>query len=147
MMKEISLTANMLFGLDAVALKFEQCSGNFLNRISKASCEVLFAKNWVQRKNKTIKHVQEDVECLLVQLGTKEAEVLGLREKVWRLENKVRELEKMVKEEEEGMLGMEEEKREAIRQLCVWIDYHHSRSDYLKKILLEITAVRSQRTS
>ncbi|XP_057511385.1 COP1-interactive protein 1-like [Actinidia eriantha] len=147
-MKEISLIANdMLFGLDAVALKFEQCSGNFLNRISKASCEVLFAKDWVQRKNKALKHVQEDVDCLLAQMDTKEAEVLGLREKVWKLENKVRELEKMVKEKEEGMLGMGEEKREAIRQLCVWIDYHRSRSDYLKKILMEMTAVRSQRTS
>ncbi|GFZ01289.1 hypothetical protein Acr_14g0009240 [Actinidia rufa] len=147
-MKEISLIANhMLFGLDAVALKFEQCSGNFLNRISKASCEVLFAKDWVQRKNKALKHVQEDVDCLLAQLDTKEAEVLGLREKVWKLENKVRELEKMVKEKEEGMLGMGEEKREAIRQLCIWIDYHRSRSDYLKKILMEMTAVRSQRTS
>ncbi|GFZ06634.1 hypothetical protein Acr_18g0008040 [Actinidia rufa] len=124
-MKEISLTANdMLFGLDAVAMQFEQCSGNFLNRISKASCEVLFAKDWVQRKNKTLKHVQEDVDCLLVQPGTKEAEVLGLREKVWRLENKVRELEKMVKEKKKECWEWgREEKRETIRQLCAWIDY------------------------
>ncbi|KAI8569735.1 hypothetical protein RHMOL_Rhmol02G0300300 [Rhododendron molle] len=147
-MKEITLTANdALFGLDTVALKFEECSGNFMNRISKASCEVLFAKDWVRRKNNAIKHVQEDVDCLLVQLDTKEAEVLGLREKVWKLENKARELEKMVKEKEEGMLGMGEEKREAIRQLCVWIDYHRSRSDYLKKVLTEMSAVRSHRTS
>ncbi|KAH7841308.1 hypothetical protein Vadar_028206 [Vaccinium darrowii] len=147
-MKEITLTANdALFGLDEVALKFEECSGNFMNRISKASCEVLFAKDWVKRKNNAIKHVQEDVDCLLVQLDTKEAEVLALREKVWKLENKARELEKMVKEKEEGMLGMGEEKREAIRQLCVWIDYHRSRSDYLKKILTEMSAVISQRTS
>ncbi|THG22620.1 hypothetical protein TEA_026676 [Camellia sinensis var. sinensis] len=146
-MKEISLTANdILTGLDVVALKFEECSGNFLNRISKTSCEVLFAKDWVRRKNKAIKHVQEDVDCLLSQLDTKEAEILGLREKVWKLENTVRELKKMVKEKEEGMLGMKEEKREAIRQLCVWIDYHRSRSDYLKKILSDMIAVRSQRT-
>ncbi|KAI7987799.1 COP1-interactive protein 1 [Camellia lanceoleosa] len=146
-MKEISLTANdILTGLDAVALKFEECSGNFLNRISKTSCEVLFVKDWVRRKNNAIKHVQEDVDCLLSQLDTKEAEILGLREKVWKLENTVRELKKMVKEKEEGMLGMKEEKREAIRQLCVWIDYHRSRSDYLKKILSDMIAVRSQRT-
>ncbi|GMQ06407.1 hypothetical protein CsSME_00051019 [Camellia sinensis var. sinensis] len=146
-MKEISLTANdILTGLDVVALKFEECSGNFLNRISKTSCEVLFAKDWVRRKNNAIKHVQEDVDCLLSQLDTKEAEILGLREKVWKLENTVRELKKMVKEKEEGMLGMKEEKREAIRQLCVWIDYHRSRSDYLKKILSDMIAVRSQRT-
>ncbi|KAL6986371.1 hypothetical protein U1Q18_019739 [Sarracenia purpurea var. burkii] len=145
-MKDISLTGNdFLIGLDTAALKFEECGGNFLNRISKASCEVLFAKDWVRRKNNAIKHVQEDVDCLLAQLDGKEAEVLGLREKVWKLENKARELEKVVKEKEEGMLGMGEEKREAIRQLCVWIDYHRSRSDYLKKVLSEMTVVRSLR--
>uniref|UniRef100_A0A5B6YSV3 Putative intracellular protein transport protein USO1-like n=1 Tax=Davidia involucrata TaxID=16924 RepID=A0A5B6YSV3_DAVIN len=143
---DITPTANdVLSGLDPVALKFQECSGNFLNRISKVSCELKFAKDWVRRKNNAMKHVKEDVDCLLAQLDVKEAEILGFREKVWKLETKVRELEKMVKEKEEGMLGLGEEKREAIRQLCVWIDYHRSRSDYLKKMLSEMTA-RSQRT-
>ncbi|XP_052171616.1 COP1-interactive protein 1-like [Diospyros lotus] len=142
-MKEASLAANdILTGLDAVALKFEECSGNFLNRISKASCEVLFAKDWVKRKNNTVKHVQEDMDCVLGQVDGKEAEILGLREMVWKSKNQVRELEKMVKEKEEGILGLGEEKREAIRQLCVWIDYHRSRSDYLKKMVLEMTATQ-----
>uniref|UniRef100_A0A5B6YRZ8 NAB domain-containing protein n=1 Tax=Davidia involucrata TaxID=16924 RepID=A0A5B6YRZ8_DAVIN len=144
--KDISLTANdMLTGLDSVVLKFGDCSGNFLNRISKVSTELKLAKEWARRKNNAIKQVKEDVDCLLAQLDVKEAEVLGFREKVWKLENKVRELEKIVKEKEEGMLGLGEEKREAIRQLCVWNDYHHSHSDYLKKMLSEMT-VRSQCT-
>ncbi|MCD7458848.1 hypothetical protein HAX54_039393 [Datura stramonium] len=135
--KDISLTASdMLGSLDAVALKFEECTAHFLNRISKNSCELQFVKDWVMRKNKAMAHVKDDFDCLLAQCDDKEAEILKYREKVWKSENKVRELEKMIKDKEESMLVLKEEKREAIRQLCVWIDYHRSHSDYYKRILL-----------
>ncbi|KAK4422533.1 COP1-interactive protein 1 [Sesamum alatum] len=141
--KDVSITANdTLVALDAVALRFEECTANFLNRISKSSCELKFAKDWVMRKNKALAHVKGDMDCLLHQLDDKEAEILIFREKVWKSENKIRELEKMIKENEEGMLGLQEEKREAIRQLCVWIDYHRSRSDYYKKMLSEVNRGR-----
>lgn len=135
--KDISLTASdMLGSLDTVALKFEECTAHFLNRISKNSCELQFVKDWVMRKNKAMAHVKDDFDCLLAQCDDKEAEILKYREKVWKSENKVRELEKMIKDKEESMMSLKEEKREAIRQLCVWIDYHRSRSDYYKRILL-----------
>ncbi|KAG8382151.1 hypothetical protein BUALT_Bualt05G0046800 [Buddleja alternifolia] len=135
--KDITLTANdVLVSLDSVALKFEECTANFLNRISKSSCELKFAKDWAMRKNKALIHVKDDLDCLLSQLDDKEGEILVFREKVWKSENKVRELEKMIKEKDDLMVALKEEKREAIRQLCVWIDYHRSRSDYYKKILL-----------
>ncbi|KAF3628370.1 hypothetical protein FXO38_16255 [Capsicum annuum] len=135
--KDISLTVSDVLGsLDAVALKFEECTAHFLNRISKNSCELQFVKDWVMRKNKAVAHVKDDFDCLLAQCDDKEAEILKYREKVWKSENKVRELEKMINDKEESMLVLKEEKREAIRQLCVWIDYHRSRSDYYKRILL-----------
>ncbi|PIN16783.1 hypothetical protein CDL12_10563 [Handroanthus impetiginosus] len=141
--KDLTLTANdVLTSLDSVALKFEEYTANFLNRISKASCELKFAKHWATRKNKALLHVKDDLDCLLRQLDDKEAEILVFREKVWKSENKIRELEKMLKEKEDGMLGLKEEKREAIRQLCVWIDYHRSRSDYYKKMLSEMNIAR-----
>ncbi|KAL0297543.1 UNVERIFIED_CONTAM: COP1-interactive protein 1 [Sesamum radiatum] len=141
--KDISIIANhTLVSLDSVALRFEECTANFLNRISKSSCELKFAKDWVMRKNKALVHVKDDMDCLLHQLDYKEAEILIFREKVWKSENKIRELEKMIKEKEEGMLGLQEEKREAIRQLCVWIDYHRSRSDSYKKMLSEVNRGR-----
>ncbi|MCD7454168.1 hypothetical protein HAX54_023755 [Datura stramonium] len=134
--KDITLTANdTLASLDTVALKFEECTVHFFNRISKVSCELKFVKDWVMRKNKAIVHVQDDLDCLLAQLDDKEAEILVYREKVWKSDNKVRELEKMIKEKDDGMLALKEEKREAIRQLCIWIDYHRSRSDYYQKSL------------
>ncbi|CAN4095212.1 unnamed protein product [Withania somnifera] len=134
--KDITLTANdTLTSLDTVAQKFEECTGHFFNRMSKVSCELKFVKDWVMRKNKAIVHVQDDLDCLLIQLDDKEAEILVYREKVWKSDNKVRELEKMIKEKDDAMLALKEEKREAIRQLCIWIDYHRSRSDYYQKSL------------
>lgn len=140
-MKEMSLTAyEMLSSLDSDALKFEECTANVLNRMSKVSCELKFAKDWIMRKNKAMLHVKDDLDCLLAQLDDKEAEILVFRERVWKSENKIRELEKTIKHQEDAMLVLKEEKREAIRQLCVWIDYHRSRSDYYKKMLCDITA-------
>lgn len=141
--KDLTLTANdLLTSLDSEALKFEECTANFLNRISKASYELKFAKHWAMRKNKALLHMKDDLDCLLAQLDGKEAEILAFREKVWKSENKVRELEKMIKEREDGMVALKEEKREAIRQLCVWIDYHQGRSDFYKKMLSEMNTGR-----
>ncbi|XP_059638938.1 COP1-interactive protein 1-like [Cornus florida] len=144
--KDSTLTANdMLTRLDSMVQRFEHCSANFLNQISKVSCEVKFAKDWMRRKTNAIKHVKEDADCLLAQMDAKEAELFGFGARVRKLENKVRELENMVKEKEEGMLSVGEEKREAIRQLCLWIDYYRSHSDFLKKLLFEMSTVRTQR--
>ncbi|KAF3557136.1 hypothetical protein F2Q69_00016285 [Brassica cretica] len=33
----------------------------------------------------------------------------------------------------ETLVGLGEEKREAIRQLCVWIDHHRGRCEYLEE--------------
>ncbi|KAL3635670.1 hypothetical protein CASFOL_020217 [Castilleja foliolosa] len=143
--KDMTLSANdFLTSLDSVAMSFEENSGNFLNRISKASCELKFAKHWVMRKKKVNVHVKDEMDCLLAQMNDKEAEILVFREKVWRSDNKVRELEKMVKEKEDAMMGLKEEKREAIRQLCVWIDYHRGRSDHYMKMLSEMSPIRKR---
>ncbi|XP_057811213.1 COP1-interactive protein 1 isoform X2 [Salvia miltiorrhiza] len=144
--KDISLTANdVLLSLDSVVLKFEECNDNFLTRISKTSCEVNYAKDWVRRKNSALVQVKHDLDDLLFQLDDKEGEILVFRDRVWKLENKMRELEKWIREKDEGMIQLREEKREAIRQLCVWIDYHRCRTDYYKKIIKKMPEINKQR--
>ena len=54
------------------------------------------------------------------------------------LEEKMGELEKTMSEKKEGILALGEEKREAIRQLCIWIDYHRSRCEDLKEMLSKV---------
>ncbi|KAH6825016.1 hypothetical protein C2S53_000668 [Perilla frutescens var. hirtella] len=141
--KDLTLTANdLLTSIDSKAFKFEECTAIFQSRISKASCEINFAKEWAMRKNEALSRMKEDLDCLLVQLDDKEAEILASREKVCTLENKVQELEKIIEEKEDEMLGLTEEKREAIRQLCVWIDYHRGQSDFYKNLLSDMNRGR-----
>ncbi|KAG8375074.1 hypothetical protein BUALT_Bualt10G0062400 [Buddleja alternifolia] len=143
--KDISITANdLLTKLDSVALNLEQSTDNFLSRISKASCELKFAKHFAMRKNGELSH---DLDCLLAEIGDKEAEILALREKVLKSENEVTELEKMMKEKEDEVIGLNEEKREAIRQLCVWTDHHRNRSDYYMRMLSQINKGLRRRES
>ncbi|CAH9124836.1 unnamed protein product [Cuscuta epithymum] len=142
--QEMSIAANdALASLDTVSLDFEKCTSNFINRISSASCELNFARDWVSRKHKAMAQIKVDMNCLISQLDEKEAEILVYREKVWKCENKVRDLEKIIKESEDSMCDLKEEKREAIRQLCVWIDYHRSRCDYYRKMLTEVGFVKA----
>ncbi|XP_051119590.1 COP1-interactive protein 1-like [Andrographis paniculata] len=124
--------------VERVGLRFEERTGNFLNRISKAACEVKYMREWAMRKNRAVAQGRREAEWAAGEMDEKEGEILALRERVWRAENRARELEKAMKKKEERMVGLEEEKREAIRQLCVWIDYHRSRSDYYKKMLSEL---------
>ncbi|KAJ9549729.1 hypothetical protein OSB04_022272 [Centaurea solstitialis] len=149
-MASVSDTLNVS---ETLGLRFADCCEDFMNRVSKVSCEMHFVKDWVRRKNSAMVAVKEEVESLTNQLDNKEEENLGLREKVLKMENRVRELEKTVrelektvKENDETMMGLKEEKREAIRQLCVWIDYHRSRSEFLQRSIAELlTRNQSQR--
>lgn len=136
--KDLTVTANELLGLiDSKTFKFKQCTAKFQSRIIKVSRGVDTVKQWAATKNKAVSHMKVDLDCLLVQLGDKEAEILASREKVCMLEDKVRELEKNIEEKEDEMQVLTEEKKEAIRQLCIWIDYHRGRSDYYKDLLMQ----------
>ncbi|GAV63548.1 hypothetical protein CFOL_v3_07066, partial [Cephalotus follicularis] len=156
---------NTFAGLDLAVRKFEGNGGEFLNRITKISNEILFTRNWVRGANDEIKQLRHKVDCLVAQLEDKEEQEFLLREKVWKLEAKlgkeggeklnlmisvsqlekeVGELERKMNEKEERLLSLGEEKREAIRQLCVLIDYHCSRFNHLKYMISKMNVRRRQ---
>lgn len=58
---------------------------------------------------------------------------------VSQLERMVVNLEQQVKQKEDTFLGVSEEKREAIRQLCILVDYHRSRYDHLREAISKKT--------
>ncbi|KAI3710741.1 hypothetical protein L2E82_40532 [Cichorium intybus] len=129
---------------ETLGLRFVECCEDFMNRVSKVSCEINSAKDWVRRKNKVMLQLKEDYDAVVIELAGKEEEVLRSRQKVLKLESKLRDLEKTVKENDEAIIVLKEEKREAIRHLCVWTDYHRSRADFLTKSLSDLLA-RNQR--
>ncbi|XP_071705321.1 uncharacterized protein [Rutidosis leptorrhynchoides] len=138
------MVSDTLSASETIGQRFAERCDDFTNRVSKVSCETNFVKDWAKRKNSDLVQVKEDYDALLVKLDDKEEEILVSRQKVLKLETKVRDLEKIMKEKDETLIGLQEEKREAIRQLCVWIDYHRSRSDYFKKAFSELVT-RTQR--
>lgn len=141
--KDLTITANeLLTMIDSKALKLEEHTANFQKKISRVSRGISSAKLWAMRKNKSISEMKNDIDCLLIQLDDKEAEILTSREKVGELDNKVRELEKVIEVKEDEMLVLTEEKMEAIRQLCIWIDYHRGRKDFYKNLVSDMNTGR-----
>ena len=56
-------------------------------------------------------------------------------ESAYKSPKKMEDLEMRVKEKEEEVLARNDEKREAIRQLCLLMEYHHEKCDYLSRYL------------
>ncbi|XP_042002460.1 COP1-interactive protein 1-like [Salvia splendens] len=136
--KDLTVTANeLLTMIDSKTLKFKECTAKLQNRMLKASRGINSVKQWAATKNRSVSHLKDDLDCLLAQLDDKETEILASREKVCKLEDTVTELEKIIEERDDEMKILTEEKREAIRQLCIWIDYHKGRSDFYKDLLSE----------
>lgn len=135
-----SMVSDALGASETLGLQFTECCEDFTNRVSKVSCEMHFVKDWAKIKNGNMAKLKDDFDALVVQLDVKEEEILGSRQKVLKLESKLRDLEKIVKENDEALIVLKEEKREAIRQLCVWIDYHRSQSDSLRKAFCDLVA-------
>ncbi|KAB2017507.1 hypothetical protein ES319_D08G167400v1 [Gossypium barbadense] len=147
---------NTLIGFEAINQKFEAGYSKYKHCVEETSKELRIAKHRVgetksekkqlmnemtnmieQLKDQKEKEstLQEQVEKLQIKANKEENEKENLMKSVKQLENKVELLERAIKEKDEGILGLGEEKREAIRQLCMWIDYHRSRCDDLKEIL------------
>ncbi|KAL3844501.1 hypothetical protein ACJIZ3_001904 [Penstemon smallii] len=93
----------------------------------------------------TILMNDEDEKERLTQTVEKQVEKLRELEKVIEeMDEKMGELERKMNEKDNGLVSLSEEKREAIRQLCVWIDYHRNRYIDLKDMISKKTRGRQQ---
>ncbi|GAU32629.1 hypothetical protein TSUD_71770 [Trifolium subterraneum] len=145
-----------LNGLDAAVAKVEEHRECVVNNVSKMLYEVQFAKDWIKTMNVEMKQLKDNVDYLTTLLNQKEEQELLLRDKVWnleatvskeggeklnltnavnQLEKKVGKLEKNLKEKDEDLDSLGEKKREAIRQLCLVVEFHRDRCNYLMKLV------------
>ncbi|KAE8724940.1 Detected protein of unknown function [Hibiscus syriacus] len=123
-----------------------QIHENPATRILKAMGELVSTKK--NRKDKLKGNVdlfvaEMDKENNLVsnseaRLYEEEEQKPKLLKAVSMLENRVVELEKIIKEKDEALVSRAEEKRESIRQLCLLIEYHRSRCDHLKELVSKL---------
>ncbi|XP_022761036.1 paramyosin, long form-like [Durio zibethinus] len=167
MITDISENVNSnLTGFEAVIQKLEEGYRNYELCIKETLKELRIAKHWAEETKSEKKRLTNEVTNLIEQLKDQKEQESMMRERVEKLqikankeegekenllkavnhlEKKVESLQTVMKEKDQGILGLGEEKREAIRQLCLWIDYHRSRCDDLKEILLK--TVRFQRAT
>ncbi|CAA7053780.1 unnamed protein product [Microthlaspi erraticum] len=120
------------------------------NRVARLAKEIESAKVWVCEKKSELETLAAKLECeeaqesllkeKLCKLETKLAEEgkekLRLAKIVTKFEGRIKELEINVKGRDVEVLSLGEEKREAIRQLCILVDYQRVRYHELKKTVL-----------
>ncbi|CAH2080234.1 unnamed protein product [Thlaspi arvense] len=140
-----------LVGPELVIKKLEE-GEELTSRVTRVAKDIDSARKWVQEKKSEMKH---DVETLEAKLECREAQETLLKEKLSKLEAKlgeegtgklslakamrrIKKLEISVKERDVELLSLGEEKREAIRQLCVLVDYQRCRYDDLKTSIFKV---------
>ncbi|XP_058732096.1 COP1-interactive protein 1-like [Vicia villosa] len=145
-----------LNGLDVATAKLEEHRECIMSSVSKMLSEVQLAKGWIKKMNAEMKQLKDNVDSLTELLSEKEEQELLLRDKVWnleatvskeggerlnltnavhQLEKKVVKLEKNLKEKDEDLDSLGEKKREAIRQLCLVVEFHRDRCNYLVNLV------------
>ncbi|CAH8368682.1 unnamed protein product [Eruca vesicaria subsp. sativa] len=140
-----------LAGPEMVVKKLEE-GEDLTTRVTRLAKDVDLARKWVREKNSKMKH---EVETLEAKLECSEAQETLLKEKLSKLEGKlgaegtgkmsvekamrrIKKLEINVKERDVELMCLGEEKREAIRQLCVLVDYQRCRYDDLKTSICKV---------
>ncbi|KAJ8436577.1 hypothetical protein Cgig2_031518 [Carnegiea gigantea] len=159
-LEKISNAVNEIMkAMESVIDNYESKQESFLKKLSSVSDDIQLTKNWVRwtmdemkpwknesgaslvvsmDDNERDKVMEEKVRRLEAKVKKTMGDKLRLMRGMYELQKKVGELEKAVVEKDEGLLRMREEKVEAIRQLCLWIDYHQSRFDDVKDRELEV---------
>lgn len=135
-----------------MAIKKLEEGEELTTRVTRLAKDIDSARKWVQEKNNKTKH---EVQTLEAKLECREAQESLLKEKLSKLEAKlaeegtgklslakamrrIKKLEINVKERDVELLSLGEEKREAIRQLCVLVDYQRCRYDDLKTSIFKV---------
>ncbi|CAH2048334.1 unnamed protein product, partial [Thlaspi arvense] len=125
LIKEISERVNstIVTRFQTLSEKLEQTHGSYAETVVEATKMLLKAKKCLTEIKKEKEEMEKKLECKVREEGI--------------------EKEKL----KETLLGLGEEKREAIRQLCVWIELHRDRCEYLEEVLSKMVAARGQRRS
>ncbi|KAG6409342.1 hypothetical protein SASPL_127380 [Salvia splendens] len=163
---EISEKTNeTLNGIDTFCVKFEEDYSHLESRVFEIGNELKAVLNLIIGSNAEKDEMKKEIGSLVQQVQVltervKEVEMIllnneeerkHLTEMAKQHEEKVKEMKTMIKERDEkvgelerkmnekdsGILRLSEEKREAISQLCIWIDFHHDRYEDLKDMILK----------
>nr|GEZ29946.1 COP1-interactive protein 1 [Tanacetum cinerariifolium] len=123
--------------------KFEEDYGHVTTRVYEITNEVQAARvQFKNMKEDMTQKVEEMTMKLEVYAGENERLMKSLEDLKTEIAKKVEkiiELENTIRLKDKGILDLGEDKREAIKQLCIWADYQRDRHDHLQEILLKTT--------
>ncbi|XP_010553555.1 PREDICTED: golgin subfamily A member 6-like protein 22 isoform X1 [Tarenaya hassleriana] len=142
---------NGLAGSEIAIKKLEE-AGECTVRMNRMANGIDGARKWVRKKNNEVETMAAKLECKEAQekllkgklskleskLAEEGTEKLSLTKLLSRFETRIKEQEAKVKEKEVELVSLAEEKRDAIRQLCVLVDYQRGRYDDLKRSILKV---------
>ncbi|KAF8027723.1 hypothetical protein BT93_E0594 [Corymbia citriodora subsp. variegata] len=159
--------SNALHQLDLIVSKFGDQNGNVLSRMSKVSKEIQCLRNKVSGAKDKVRCTKRDTVHRISAVDSIGVKSVVLSEESWalkakvddegmekmrmtkaaeRLEKRVAELENIAKVREEVLIGLVDEKKEAIRQLCLSINYYRDRCLQYREVISKIAASRTRTT-
>ncbi|KAL8196272.1 hypothetical protein R6Q57_025272 [Mikania cordata] len=135
-----------LTGIDSLIVKFEEDYGHIRTRVSEIT-------NEIQATQIQLKQMKEDLKNKFEEMVTKlkfsESENERLMKSLEEMKSgtakkdeKINELESKIHVKDGWISSFCEDKREAIKQLCIWADYHRDRYDHLQQLLMTTTGAR-----
>ncbi|KAJ6829478.1 sporulation-specific protein 15-like [Iris pallida] len=154
---DISALANGFHELETV---FDSNNGYMQIQLSAFINELKMLKNWLaQLKNEKqelsvrlkykegiMSMMRDEAESIEDKLAKTEKELAILRTKEDESEKRIKALEEMLREKKKEVSDKDEAKKEAIRQLCLLIEYHRENCAYLSQYLTTLLK-RSARSS
>lgn len=139
-LNELKVTLSWIKDLNGEKEQLNKELSNLVQQLKEEKEHGLELKGKVGQMKESLLMVEDEKNGLVKALK-------GLEEELGHLENVVKEKDKMmeelqrnIKSKDDGILELSEEKREAIRQLCIGIEYHRSRYDDLREIVTKTTA-------
>ncbi|MBA0796169.1 hypothetical protein Gohar_006963, partial [Gossypium harknessii] len=110
-------------------------------KLSEEGEEKLKMLKEMRELEQKMREMHEEYELLRERVMNLKAKLSEEGEEKLKALKAMSELEKLSKEKDEILSDREEEKREAIRQLCLLIDYHRTCSDHLKQSISTLTLI------
>ncbi|KVH91822.1 COP1-interactive protein 1 [Cynara cardunculus var. scolymus] len=121
--------------IDSLTVKFEEDYGHVTTRVSEIKNEIQAVASQVKRTRSEKDELKRKLEEMVVKLKMGESENEKLMKLLENKNEKIEEMENKIHLKDEEIMEVVQDKKEAIRQLCIWADYQRGRCDRLQELL------------
>lgn len=141
---ELKVVVNWITGNNAEKDELKTEIMSLVQQLKYEKEQELLLKEKIEKLETKLQNNEDERKILSESVRQQEEKAKEMGIMIEERDEKVGELERKMKEKDGGILSLSEEKREAIRQLCIWIDFHHDRYEDLKDTILKKRGGRRQ---